>query len=322
MIKKEFKRILNTIKKYDTIVIARHISPDPDAISSEISLRELIKLNFPKKTVFAVGTSVSKFKYYGNLDKIDDSKLKEDALLICTDVPNQSRVDGVDFANYKEVFKIDHHPSDEVFGESDYIDETATSTCEIIAELVLDTNLKITKEIARNLYLGIVSDSERFLIKYTTARTFDIVSRLIKKTDIDFTSDYHYLYERPIEEIRFKGYLEQNLKVTDNGLGYLELFPDIFKEYKVDSSTPSNMINDFNNIKGVYVWVFINHDDKNDLVKINIRSNGPVINEIAANYGGGGHKYASGIRSKDESIIPNLINDLDNACKEYKENLQ
>ena len=64
---------LKKIKQYNIIVIARHISPDPDAIASQVSLRDAIKLTFPKKEVYAVGTSVSKFKYYGNLDRVDDS---------------------------------------------------------------------------------------------------------------------------------------------------------------------------------------------------------------------------------------------------------
>ena len=86
MLNAEFRKILKKIKQYNIIVIARHISPDPDAIASQISLRDAIKLTFPKKEVYAVGTSVSKFKYYGNLDRIDETNFKEDALLIALDV--------------------------------------------------------------------------------------------------------------------------------------------------------------------------------------------------------------------------------------------
>jgi len=90
------KKILKKIKQYDIIVIARHTSPDPDAIASQIALRDAIKMTFPKKEVYAVGVSVSKFKYYGSLDKIDETNLSKDALLIACDVHNVSRIDGVD----------------------------------------------------------------------------------------------------------------------------------------------------------------------------------------------------------------------------------
>ena len=81
------------------------------------------------------------------------------------------------------------------------------------------------------------------------------------------------------------------------------------------------MINDFNYIKDVLIWTFITFDEKNEIYKINIRSRGPIINEIATKYNGGGHKFASGARTTKETDIPNLIKDLDEACKIYKENI-
>lgn len=320
--KNEFKKILKKIKQYDIIVIARHTSPDPDAIASQIALRDAIKLTFPKKEVYAVGASVSKFKYYGTLDRIDETSFTRDALLIALDVPNTSRIDGVDKTAFKEYFKIDHHPSEEVFGECDFVDETSSSTCQLIIELLLVTGLKFDRKIAENLYLGVVSDSDRFLISYTTAKTFHLVAELIDKSKIDFTELYPYLYERPIEEIQFHGYLSQNLTVTENGFAYIHIEPNVLKEYGVDTSTPSNMINDFSNIKNVYVWTFVTFDEKNEIYKVNIRSKGPVINQVAANYGGGGHKFASGVRTRNKEDIDGLLKDLDKVCQEYKESLQ
>ena len=93
------KQIIRKIKEYDNIVIARHIGPDPDALASEIALRDSIKLTFPKKNVYAVGNSVSKFRYFGELDRIDDTKL-EKPLLIILDVPNKSRIDGINYDIY------------------------------------------------------------------------------------------------------------------------------------------------------------------------------------------------------------------------------
>ena len=315
------KKILKKIKQYDTIVIARHISPDPDAIASQIALRDTIKINYPKKNVYAVGISVAKFRIYGNLDRIDESKLEGDALLIALDVPNASRIDGVDKSVFKEVLKIDHHPSEEDFGECDWVDDTASSTCQMITEFILNAKLKIDRKIAENLFLGIVSDSDRFLISYTTTKTFRLVAELIDKSGIDFTNLYSVLYERPYSEIKFHGYIAENLNITENGFAYLFITPEILKEYGVDAATPSNMINDFSNIRDVYVWTFVTFDEKNELYKVNIRSKGPVINEIAAMYGGGGHKFASGVRTHVKEDVDKLIEALDYDCKKYKENL-
>ncbi|MGN1337464.1 MAG: bifunctional oligoribonuclease/PAP phosphatase NrnA [Candidatus Coprovivens sp.] len=321
IMKSEIKKIYKKIKQYDVIVIARHIGPDPDAIASQTALRDAIKLSFPKKKVYAVGTSVAKFKYYGILDKIDETAIDEDALLIALDVPDTSRIDGVDKNAFKEVFKIDHHPSLETFGECDWVDETSSSTCQMIIELLLSTNMKIDRKVAENLYLGVVSDSDRFLISYTTAKTFRLITELLEKTQIEFTELYPLLYERPYSEIKFHGYISENLIITDNGFAYINITPEILKEYGVDPSTPSNMINDFSNIKDVYVWTFITFDERNEIYKVNIRSKGPVINETAANYGGGGHKFASGVRTRNKDDIDKLLKDLDIDCEIYKKNL-
>ena len=70
-----YKEIYKKIKKYDTIVLARHIGPDPDALASQLALKNIILHTFPEKKVYAVGCSSSRFHYLGNLDKFDgDSK--------------------------------------------------------------------------------------------------------------------------------------------------------------------------------------------------------------------------------------------------------
>ncbi len=314
------KSILKKIKQYDTIVIARHIGPDPDAICSQIALRDAIKEMYPKKNVYAVGTGVSKFKKFGLLDKVDVINLRK-SLLITLDVPNLWRIDGIEDLHYDTIIKIDHHPYEEDFGGIEWIDEGASSTCQMIAKLILNSNLVLTPSIASNLFCGIVSDSDRFLLYYTSIETFEIVSMLIKRSGIDFTKLYEKLYERPIEDIRFHGYLSDHLEVTENGFAYVKISDKIIEEYHVDSSTASNMINDFNYIKDVYVWVFVTYDVKNDIYKVNIRSKGPIINEIASKYHGGGHKFASGVRTSSEEDIDNLLKDLDEECKLYKESL-
>lgn len=315
MINPVIKKIYKKIKKYNTIVIARHIGPDPDAVCSQIALRDTIKATFPSKNVYAVGMSVSRFKSFGTLDKINEEEL-DNPLLIVLDVPNISRIDGITFSKYNEVIKIDHHPYEDKMGDTELVDTTSCSVAQLIGELVLNTRLKLTKEVAENIFLGIVSDSDRFLLQYTTAKTFKIVNQIIEKTNLDFTNLYVRLYERPLNEIRFQGYLAQNLITTENGFAYIKITTDDIKNFGVDSSTASNTINNFNYIKEIKVWTFITYDQKSTMYKVNIRSRNVVINDIAAKYHGGGHKFASGVRTTNEVDIDNLIKDLDERCRE------
>ena len=315
-----FKKIYKEIKDHQTIIIARHIGPDPDAVASQIALRDSIRLTFPNKKVYAVGLGVAKFKYLGLLDKIDDSLL-QDPLLFILDLPNKARVDGINFDKYQDIIKIDHHPYEDKMGKIEYVNEKASSTCEMIAILLNNTPLKMNSEIAAKLYIGIIADSDRFLVPTTSPVTFDVVSNLVTKYKLNITELYNHLYERPLNEVRFQAYITLNMTITENGFAYIKLNNDIIKEYNVDASTASNMINNFNYIKGIYSWAFVSYDERQEIHKVNIRSRGPVINKIAMNYNGGGHKLASGARIKSPADVDLLFNELDVACKEYKDSI-
>ena len=97
-----FKAIYKAIKNYDTIVIARHVGVDPDAMASQIGLRDSILLTFPEKKVLAVGNGSNKFNYLGKLDKLEDIDFSK-SLLIILDTPDKKRVDcpDVDKFGYK-----------------------------------------------------------------------------------------------------------------------------------------------------------------------------------------------------------------------------
>ena len=313
-----YKKIYKKIKEYDTIVIARHIGPDPDALGSQLALKDIILNTFPNKKVYAIGCPTSKFRYLGTLDKIDEIEIK-DALLIVTDTPDKKRVDSVNISLYKESIKIDHHPFIEKFCDLEYIDETASSVSQMIIELVYKTKLKMTKEAAEKLYVGLVADTGRFLFNYTTPKTFDLVSKLIKDTKIDFTSLYTNLYIRPIKEIRFLSYIYKNIVITENGFGYLKITEDILSEYGVDPATAGNMVNELNFIDEIIAWGLFSIDKVNNNIRCTLRSRGPIVNEVAANYGGGGHTMASGVKLENFEQVDKLINDLDVVCKKYNE---
>lgn len=310
-----FKQIVKKIKEYDEIVIARHVGPDPDAIASTIALRDLIKLNYPEKKVYAVGSGVSRFKYFGLLDKINEEELTNALLIIC-DVPKFDRVDQAYAPMYKYTIKIDHHPCDEKICNLELVDETSSSTCQLITELVYNTKLKIDKSIAEKLFMGIVSDSDRFLLSYTTPKTLLLSSRLLNDYKFELMPLYNNLYERPINERKFESYIINNMTITENGFGYIKITDEIINEFKVDAGTASNMVNDLNFIKELKVWAFSSFDEKLGLYKINIRSRGIIINEIASKFNGGGHKFASGARIKTEEEVNELFKALDEACKE------
>ena len=312
-----YKQIIKKIKDYDTIAIARHIGPDPDAIASQIALRDIIKLNFEDKKVYALGIGVSKFKYIGTMDKMPDEE-KKNALLIILDVPEFSRVDGAKRDEFDYTIKIDHHPCDHQECDIDYIDESASSTCQILCDMLFANNLVIDKRSAENLFTGIVSDSDRFLLSYTTCKTFDVASKLLDDYNIDLTEIYNNIYSRPLSERKFESWIINNITITENGFGYIKIDNNDYKKYDVDANTASNMVNNLNYINELKCWAFSSWDEKAKLFRINIRSRGVVINDVAQKFNGGGHKYASGARLESEEQVDELFKALDERCKESR----
>ena len=297
MYKKSYKEILKQIKKYNTIVIARHVGADPDALASQIALKDIIVNNFPLKKVYVVGMPASRFKYLGTLDKL---------------------IDGVDTTRFSKTIKIDHHPFVEKYCDIECINDKASSASQIIIDFAFSMKLKITKEAAEKLYIGIVADTNRFLFSYTTPDTFDLVSKLIKETDINFTSLYDNLYLRSLKELKFQSYIINNMIVTENKFGYIKLTDDVLKKFDVDAATAGNMVNNFNYIEDFVSWAVFTEDKNNDFIRGSIRSRGPIINDVAAKFGGGGHKLASGVRLKNFEEVDKLVEALDLECNKYE----
>ena len=312
-----YKQIYKEIKKYDTIVIARHIGADPDALGSQFALKDIILNLFPNKKVYAVGNPASRFKFFGSSDKIDDVNTTK-GLCIVLDTPDIKRIDGANINNFESVIKIDHHPFIEKYGNIEHIDDEYCSTSQLILQFAFSNKISLTKEVGEKLYLGIIGDTDRFLHDYTTPKTFELVTQLLNETNIDFTSLYKILYQRPMAEVKFEGYIYQNLTLTENGVAYIKLTDKVMKEYGVDSAAAGNMINDLKFVNEILVWVFLSEDIKSNLIRANIRSVGPFVNDTATLFGGGGHKYASGAKLKTWDDADKLIIALDKLASEYK----
>ena len=125
------------------------------------------------------------------------------------------------------------------------------------------------------------------------------------------------MYLRPLKEIKFQSFLTNNMIVTENGLAYMKITDEMLKEYNVDTATSGNLITNFNYIDEVIVWVTFTEDIQNENIRVSIRSRGPIINEVASHFGGGGHIYASGAKLKSFDEIDSFIKELDKVCEDY-----
>ena len=185
-------------------------------------------------------------------------------------------------------------------------------------QLIEETKLECNESIAKTLFIGLVSDSNRFLFNTCSPKTFSLVSTYLSKYKFDIQPIYQEMYKRPIKEVRFEGFISNNIELTENGVAYMKITDKMITDYEVDSASAGNMVNDFNFIEEALVWMTMTEDVKNEMIRVSIRSRGPEINKVAEKYHGGGHKMASGVKLKtfDEAML--IVKDLDKVCKKYK----
>ena len=315
--------IYKKIEEYQTIIICRHLSPDPDAMGSQMGLAHILRETYPFKNIYPVGVYPERLTHIGRMDNISADDY-DGALVIVLDTANTARIDSAHHKLADFLIKIDHHPLVDSYGDIEWVDDTSGSTSEMIYRFYqeFEDKFKINTKALECLYKGIVADTNRFLYSSTVAKTFSVVSDMLSK-GLDISKCYDELYERPYVEIKVSGYISSNLQLSENGLAHIFITDKVIKEMNADIAAPSNMIGNFNNIREVIVWMFMTEDLKNNQIRINIRSRGPSINDVAARYGGGGHHLASGVKMKItddlELRISNLMKDLDERCKEYQE---
>lgn len=314
-----YKQIYKQIKKYDNIVIVRHVGVDPDAMASQIALRDSIKLTFPNKNVFAIGNGTVRFNFIGKLDKGIDFKTLDNILLIALDTPDVKRVDMGDLEKYDYSIKIDHHPFVNKFCDIEMINDKKSSASEMVYDLIENTKLEINEQITKTIFCGIVSDTNRFMFSNSSTDTFLCISKMLKNYPFDITKLYKELYKRPFCEIQLFGHMISNMKISDYGVGYVKIGSETLTKFNLDTASSGNLINDFNNIEELLVWLSATEDIKNSCIRVSIRSNGPVINKVAEKYNGGGHKLACGARLSSFEDVDLLVKDLDHVCKKYIE---
>ena len=188
------KKILDKIKEADSIIIIGHVSPDGDCLGCQFGLKEIIKDTFNKEKVYAVGEDSVTLAYMGKLDTVTDKQFRE-SLVIFVDLANNERAADKRYTLAKEIIKIDHHFTSEVFGSLCYIDYKVSAAAEIIAEMLISFKKKISEKCAYYLYSAIVGDSGRFQYSDTSSRTFKIVSKLFE-SKFDFQEIYDKMYTK------------------------------------------------------------------------------------------------------------------------------
>ncbi|OAB48678.1 DHH family phosphoesterase [Mycoplasmopsis gallinarum] len=312
---------IDAIKKYDNIVIFHHIRPDGDCLGSQSGLAELIRKNFPEKKVFTPGNNMNNFNFMNyHFDKEEEIDFNN-SLAIVVDASSSDRIECANLLLENKTtakLRIDHHPNGSDI-EYDYlwVDEHYVAAAEMIAQIAYDANWEVTKKAAEHIYLGIVTDSGRFMYPDTSSRTHKLVAFLYDEANLEPSAIFKELNKRNLKDLKFTGEVLANFK-KDGRVLYYEVTNEVMNKFNMNDLEAAIFVGELANIEDNSCWAFFIQlaDGK---VRGRLRSNGPKVNEVAKKYNGGGHDNAAGITIESFAMVPQVLADLNECIKVWEE---
>lgn len=305
----ELKKI---IESYDTIVVFRHVFPDGDALGSQLGLVKSLRLNYPNKTIYAVGSNDHHYTIYPKMDEVDLGGVS--FLSIVVDTANRPRVDDSRYTMGETLVKIDHHPEVDPYGDLQLVDTDRGSACEIVTDLLRDMNMQFNEDIATTLLSGIITDTIRFSIEKTSFMTLESAAFLTRQ-GANISELNNKLSIQPKEIFKTRA-LIMNAAQLKEGLSFVILNQEDLKAFPVDSKGVKSQVNAMAGIEDFKIWaLFVEEAD--GTYDGSLRARYHTVNDVAESYGGGGHRLASGV---SKLTLENVYEMIDKLSKRTLEN--
>lgn len=294
----EILKFKEQLKDANSIALISHLDPDGDNLGSLTALSKSL-LNLGKKVYPIEFDKIPEnLKFLPNLDLLSDNTDININMIICLDCANYERLGQIDelFNKAKYRINIDHHQSNEFYGDVNIVKKGYSSTCELVFDLINEINLPIDKEISMSLLTGISTDTGRFLYSATTADTLAKASRLVENG-----ADMMKINELIYQSKKFEAQLLENeilskTEIYNDYVAFSFVMTDQLNKYNVEISDIDSVINTFRDTDKIKISVLIKQQTENEY-KVSFRSKGNIdVGLIAKNLGGGGHKNAAATR--------------------------
>ena len=291
--------IIDRIILSKKIAITFHTSPDGDSLGSALAL--LIGLRKLNKEVYIISKEdiPQTFLFMPCSDEINgktNETLKDTDCVIVLDCGNFKRVNANLLLQNKKftLINIDHHMSNDLYGDLNFIDTKASAVGEIVYELLRLLRVEFDREISTCLYTSILTDTACFRHSNTTAVTHNIAGKLINE-GIDFSNIHRIIFEnKKLEKIKLCGEIITNMMIELHGrVCVMYISKSMLEKYGLASSDTSDIIDFGTSIDTVEVAILIKEADNG--VKVSLRSKFLVdVSKVAGIFNGGGHIRASG----------------------------
>ncbi len=314
-----FEKLIPVIKKANNIAIFSHSSPDGDAMGSSYGMKLILTEIGKNAEVFLQenpDVPAESLMIKGDNTGLE---IKDCDLLIAMDSGDSERLGKYEevFLSHANTMAIDHHVTHKEYAKLTVV-EDISSTCELVVRFANELGVKINKEIANNLYIGLVTDTGNFKYSCITGDTLRAAAGLID-TGVNYSEISKILFETKSKEYYalLKTALEKLKFYHDGKTAVLFLSTEDYTAAGIDESEAVGIVNIPSSIEGVEVGVFIRSRGEREY-KVSLRSNRYVnVAELASKLGGGGHERASGYSVKDKTVHEAEIQVVEELEKSY-----
>lgn len=320
MIKPVMQTIFDQLQAAEQIMLFRHRRPDGDCVGAAKGLKAILRATWPEKQVLIIDPEHSDYLAFLGPD---DGEVPEDvyarSLGVVLDTATSDRISNPRFRLCPRLIKIDHHIAVEPYGDIQWVEAGRSSTCEMVAAFyaAFRDRLRITRQAATFLYVGMVTDSGRFQYEGVTGDTLRLAGLLLDQ-GVDAQRLYAQLYLQDADSLRFKAHVYDTMRISENGVASVTITRADQERFGLSFESASAAIGYLDGLRGCLCWIALIENPNGEDVRVRLRSRFVAVNELAAKYRGGGHACASGATVYNQAEADALLRDADALVKQYK----
>jgi len=220
--------------------------------------------------------------------------------IIAVDAAVEDRISGdlTSFRSKADLINIDHHATNPRFGDFNFVQDSASSTAELVHEILKAAGYNLSPDVGKCLYTGLVTDTGGFRFSGVNSRTLTLAAEMLAAGFDSYEVTRPLFEEYPLRRIYMERLVLERVEVLLGGkLVMSTLYSEDFKKFGAEMSETENLVNRLRENQGVMAGIlFTQMSDK--LIRVSFRSKDSLdVSSIAKALGGGGHRHAAGLRS-------------------------
>lgn len=304
----EYKDISSYLSAHENFLLVPHEDPDGDTLGAALGLAIAFKKAGKNSRIFLPKPLSFGLQFLqGPLDAMgggfvwsemprDLSRIEQVIYFDCADTQLVQKSSHLIGDGRFSSINIDHHVDNKRYADINFVDPTCASTTQVVYNIINTMKIELDKDILLPLYTGLVTDTGSFAYSNTTEAVFEMAATCLKY-GVKPYDVYRYVYEeKPYEVVALLGEMLTKIHIEPNKkVAWVYVTQEILDRYSGTSSYTEGVVNHLRSIRGIEVAIVIRQS--NTVLRVSLRSKSDIkVNQIAAQFNGGGHEKASGCK--------------------------